>query len=82
MCLSLSGGFALQPTNDLGIETLEIVHEMLTTDRSAVLVVSPARDFFDGIVTPRRNLNADRLPRWCSATLERWRLCRRSEIKL
>jgi ATPase subunit of ABC transporter with duplicated ATPase domains len=48
MCLSLSGGFALQPTNDLGIETLEIVHEMLTTDRSAVLVVSPDRDFFEG----------------------------------
>ncbi len=40
-----------EPTNDLDIETLEVLQEMLATYPGAILIVSHDRDFLDRIAT-------------------------------
>lgn len=40
-----------EPTNDLDLETLDVLQEMLTNYLGTVLLVSHDRDFLDRMVT-------------------------------
>lgn len=48
-----------EPTNDLDIETLELLEEILLTFKGTVLLVSHDRDFMDNVVTSLLVLEGD-----------------------
>ncbi len=48
-----------EPTNDLDIETLELLEEILLTFEGTVLLVSHDRDFMDNVVTSLMVLNGN-----------------------
>lgn len=48
-----------EPTNDLDVETLELLEELLTDYRGTLLLVSHDRDFLDNVVTSTLVLEGD-----------------------
>ena len=57
-----------EPTNDLDLETLDLLQELLSDYAGTLLLVSHDRDFLDRIVTSvsgaRRRWSLDRICRW------------------
>ena len=73
-----------EPTNDLDIETLELLEEQLMAYKGTLLLVSHDREFFDNVVTSTFVLEGDALVRTYPGGYEdylRQRPAPRSECK-